>query len=460
MLLFQRISILTKEFNMKLTKISLAAIVALGAFSSVASATPLEEAIKNVDLSGFARYRYNNLQTKETQAGATTSEKKTVAGHNFKAQFAFKAALDDNFFGVLALRYNKTDGSGGIDTGDYTDTTSTFGVKEFYLGYKVGNTTVTAGKQTVGSYFTDDEVGTGLRVTNQDIAGLTLTALAFDALEADSETDGDGHKYEAVFTNIGNPDKKVVINNNGILDSNLYAIGVAGSYDPVNFELWYASLTDIANIIAADAGVNFDVTSDFNLGLRANYAHASLDETEIAKRINKAIAGVTPPTGYTAPVFDKDEVGDTNFYAAELSTGFFGVDLSAGYIGWKVKDKRAGFVSLEDQGSFIDAGEDFFDYTALEGKSNNWFAKVGYKIDKYGIGAEYMNGKTKKWASATQDEETKANEFIVRASYDYSKKLSFSGWYYTMTEKNYDVDGKFTNKEKSNKFRFETKYKF
>ena len=45
---------------MKLTKISLAALVALGAFSSVASATPLEEAIKNVDLSGFARYRYTN----------------------------------------------------------------------------------------------------------------------------------------------------------------------------------------------------------------------------------------------------------------------------------------------------------------------------------------------------------------------------------------------------------------
>lgn len=446
---------------MKLTKISLAAIVALGAFSSVASATPLEEAIKNVDLSGFARYRYNNLQTKETQAGATTSEKKTVAGHNFKAQFAFKAALDDNFFGVLALRYNKTDGSGGVDTGDYTDTTSTFGVKEFYLGYKVGNTTVTAGKQTVGSYFTDDEVGTGLRVTNQDIAGLTLTALAFDALENDSETDGDGHKYEAKFTKAANPDKKVVVNN-GILDSNLYAIGVAGSYDPVNFELWYASLTDIANIIAADAGVNFDVTSDFSLGLRANYAHASLDETEIAKRINKAtdIAGATLPTGYTTSEFKKEDLGDTNFYAAELSTGFFGVDLSAGYIGWKVKDKRNGFVSLEDQGSFIDVGEDFFDYTALEGKSNNWFAKVGYKIDKYGIGAEYMNGKTKKWASATQDEETKANEFIVRASYDYSKKLSFSGWYYTMTEKNYDVDGKFTDKEKSNKFRFETKYKF
>ena len=38
---------------MKLTKVSLAALVALSVFSSVASATPLEEAIKNVDLSGL-----------------------------------------------------------------------------------------------------------------------------------------------------------------------------------------------------------------------------------------------------------------------------------------------------------------------------------------------------------------------------------------------------------------------
>ncbi|MFW5625547.1 MAG: major outer membrane protein, partial [Campylobacter hyointestinalis] len=38
---------------MKLVKMSLAAIVAAGALSSVASATPLEEAIKNVDVSGF-----------------------------------------------------------------------------------------------------------------------------------------------------------------------------------------------------------------------------------------------------------------------------------------------------------------------------------------------------------------------------------------------------------------------
>ncbi|MDR1976734.1 MAG: major outer membrane protein, partial [Campylobacteraceae bacterium] len=37
---------------MKLTKLSLAAIVAVGALGSFASATPLEEAIKGVDVSG------------------------------------------------------------------------------------------------------------------------------------------------------------------------------------------------------------------------------------------------------------------------------------------------------------------------------------------------------------------------------------------------------------------------
>ena len=56
---------------MKLTKVSLAVLVALGAFSSVASATPLEEAIKNVDLSGFARYRYTNDHLKDSDKSDT-----------------------------------------------------------------------------------------------------------------------------------------------------------------------------------------------------------------------------------------------------------------------------------------------------------------------------------------------------------------------------------------------------
>ncbi|WP_434475215.1 major outer membrane protein [Campylobacter jejuni] len=44
---------------MKLVKLSLVAALAAGAFSA-ANATPLEEAIKDIDVSGVLRYRYEN----------------------------------------------------------------------------------------------------------------------------------------------------------------------------------------------------------------------------------------------------------------------------------------------------------------------------------------------------------------------------------------------------------------
>ncbi|WP_293651939.1 major outer membrane protein [uncultured Campylobacter sp.] len=49
---------------MKLVKLSLAAIVAAGALTSVANATSLEEAIKNVDVSCYARYRFDSQNAK------------------------------------------------------------------------------------------------------------------------------------------------------------------------------------------------------------------------------------------------------------------------------------------------------------------------------------------------------------------------------------------------------------
>ncbi|WP_086243128.1 major outer membrane protein [Campylobacter devanensis] len=45
---------------MKLVKLSLAAIVAAGALTSVANATSLKEVIKNVDVSCYARYRFDS----------------------------------------------------------------------------------------------------------------------------------------------------------------------------------------------------------------------------------------------------------------------------------------------------------------------------------------------------------------------------------------------------------------
>ena len=429
---------------MKLTKISLAALVALGAFSSVASATPLEEAIKNVDLSGFARYRYTNNK-KTGEYSNTKTESGSKAGHNFKMVTNFKAAIDDNFFGVIGLRYNATDNSGdntqddqgskGIGT-DKTDTTTGFGVHQFYLGYKIGGTTITAGKQEIGSYFTDDAIGTGVRVVNEDIEGLTLTALAFDALEGNGESDG---------TLYAGPDpKNSKFKATNLLDDydvgNLYAAGIAGSYDPINFQLWYASLTNLADVLAADVSANFAITSDVSVGARLNYANSTADK--------EAKGHLTSESG--------TKYNDGNFYAGELSTSLFGFDLAAGYIGWKAQDKGVTSFSFEDQGGLITAGEDVFDWTYAEGKGNFFYATSAYTFDKFTVGLDYVKG-TQKTSNGVgnPDKKDKVEEFVPRFAYQYNKKLTFSSFYSFQTHKlPNDV------KTKEDKFRFEAKYSF
>ena len=411
---------------MKLTKISLAALVALGAFSSVASATPLEEAIKNVDLSGMARYRYTHTHQYNKKQKDVFKENGTNDGdgHGFKMITNFKAAIDDNFFGVIGLRYSSLDGSGdnAVNGTDKTDTTTGFGVHQFYLGYKIGGTTITAGKQTIDSYFTDDAIGTGVRVVNEDIEGLTLTALAFDALEGNGESDG--KLYDAAVTN--KLDRYDV--------GNLYAAGIAGSFNPVSFQLWYGTLTNLADVLAADVSAKFDITNDFALGARLNYANSTADKE--AKNI----------LGYN----------DGNFYAGELSTSLFGFDLAAGYIGWKAQDKGISAFTFEDQGSLITAGEDVFDWTYAEGKGNFFYATSAYTFDKFKVGLDYVKGTQKTSAGAgNPDVKDKVEEFVPRFAYQYNKKLTFSSFYSFQTHKlPNDV------KTKEDKFRFEAKYSF
>ena len=404
---------------MKLTKVSLAALVALGAFSSVASATPLEEAIKNVDLSGFARYRYTNTRNKNADASATPSQDRNNAGHQFRMVTNFKAAIDDNFFGVIGLRYNTLDGSGdNAGTGtDKTNASGTFGVHQFYLGYKAGNTTITAGKQAIGSYFTDDAVGTGVRVVNKDIEGLTLTALAFDAISSEW-ADGD------LYSVTGSLDKYDV--------GNLYAAGIAGSYDPINFQLWYASLTNLADLLAADVSGNFAITNDISLGARLNYVNSTAD------------ASAKSTIGYN----------DGNFYAGELSTSLFGFDLAGGYIGWKSQDKKVSAFTFEDQGGLIDVGEDVFDWTHAEGKGNFFYATSAYTFDKFTLGLDYVKGDIKTAGANNKDKKEKIQEFVPRFAYQYNKKLKFSSFYALKTTKAND------DKKNEDIFRFEAKYSF
>ncbi|MBE3606522.1 major outer membrane protein [Campylobacter sp. RM13119] len=419
---------------MKLAKISLATLVALGAFSSVASATPLEEAIKNVDVSGMARYRYTNTNTDDV-VGSDTS-----AGHQFKFIANFKAAIDDNFFGVIGLRYNKTDGTGSQDKDYNTDKTnvnndSNLGIHQFYLGYTYANTTITAGKQTLGTFFTDDAIGTGVKVLNKDVEGLTLAAIAFDGLENDKqESDGGLYDFEAVTGKAANKNVRTL----SVYDAgNLYGVAAIGSYDPISFQLWYASLENLTDLLALELAGDFDVTNDVNIGFKGQFVNS--DANSDIKNAGKALG------------FDYN---DGKFYAGELSGEFFGVSATAGYIGYDVKNKGMTSFSLEDQGSLIDVAEQFSDiadYTLAEGKGNFWFAKLGYGIDKFKFSVDYVAGTVK----YTGGDETDYQEVMPAVAYQYNKKLKFSTFYSWA-----NIDKKGEPDRDSQKYRFEARYSF
>ena len=414
---------------MKLTKVSLAALVALGAFSSVASATPLEEAIKNVDLSGFARYRYTNDDTKNS---TTIPTKKHSAGHVFRMQTAFKAAIDDSFFGVLNLRYEAKDNSGDATAGtDKTNTTGSFGVYEMYLGYKVGNTTVTAGKQLLGTFYdAKDLAGTGIKVVNTDVPGLTLAAAAFDAIESESmDTSG--------------PLVSTLVDSSLFSDSsaNIYYLTALGSYDPLSFKIAIANVSEVAALYGADAGLNFNVNDDVSINGKAQYVHNESDNKNVA---------------------------DANFWAVQAGLKAYGAKFNAGYLDFDAKNKdsdaknkgKASFVTLDGNGDLINpakilngamAGSQQF-YNHIKGDNDYWFINGGYSIDKFGFGAGYTQGKGYSWGLSK--ERAKRSEWSLDASYKYSKKLTFLTWYAAAKDKK---DGE---SFKQDRIRFEAKYSF
>ena len=144
---------------MKLAKLSLAAILAAGAFS-VANATSLEDAIKGVDLSGYAFYRFHDDSGKESYS-------KTELRAQLTAPVQENIQFVTRFTANRVTHTNETSGSSDplIDRLFFN-----------YTGFE--NTTVTLGRMYVGTPL-DDTAGLGLKVVTTPTPGLTLAAAYF-----------------------------------------------------------------------------------------------------------------------------------------------------------------------------------------------------------------------------------------------------------------------------------------
>ncbi|ELT5565855.1 major outer membrane protein [Campylobacter jejuni] len=388
---------------MKLVKLSLVAALAAGAFSA-ANATPLEEAIKDVDVSGVLRYRYDTGNFDKNFVD-NLNLNNSKQDHKYRAQVNFSAAIADNFKAFVQFDYNAADGGYGAN-GIKNDQKGLF-VRQLYLTYTNEDvaTSVIAGKQQLNIIWTDNGVdglvGTGIKVVNNSIDGLTLAAFAVDSFMAAEQgsdlvgANNSAFKVESI--------------------ENLYGAAAVGSYDlaggQFNPQLWLAYWDQVAFFYALDASYSTTIFDGINWTLEGAYLGNSLDS-----ELDKTYA-------------------NGNLFALKGSIEVNGWDASLGGLYYGDKEK-ASTVAIEDQGNIgsLLAGEEIFYTTGsrLNGDTGrNIFGYVtgGYTFNEtVRVGADFVYGGTKTEATNHLGGGKKL-EAVARVDYKYSPKLNFSAFY-------------------------------
>ncbi|EAH4992303.1 group 1 major outer membrane porin protein PorA [Campylobacter jejuni] len=396
---------------MKLVKLSLVAALAAGAFSA-ANATPLEEAIKDVDVSGVLRYRYDtgNFDKNFVNNSNLNNSKQN---HKYRAQVNFSAAIADNFKAFIQFDYNAADGGYGAN-GIKNDQKGLF-VRQLYLTYTNEDvaTSVIAGKQQLNTIWTDNGVdglvGTGIKVVNNSIDGLTLAAFAVDSFMAKEQ----GADLLGKST-ISTTQKAAPFQADSL--GNLYGAAAVGSYDlaggQFNPQLWLAYWDQVAFFYAVDAAYSTTIFDGINWTLEGAYLGNSLDSELNDKRH-----------------------ANGNLFALKGSIEVNGWDASLGGLYYGDKEK-ASTVVIEDQGNLgsLLAGEEIFYTTGsrLNGDTGrNIFGYVtgGYTFNEtVRVGADFVYGGTKTEATNHLGGGKKL-EAVARVDYKYSPKLNFSAFY-------------------------------
>lgn len=418
---------------MKLVKLSLVAALAASAFS-VANATPLEEAIKDIDVSGVLRYRYDTGRFSKDFGDGTNNTISTgnlngsKQEHKYRAQLNFSGAIADNFKAFVQLDYNAKDGGYGANS--VSNTKTSLNVRQLYLTYTNEDvaTSVILGKQQLNTIWTDNAidglVGTGVKVVNNSIDGLTLAAFAVDSYNID-EQGGDLGK---------------VLNFN----ENLYGAAAIGSYEvfngQLNPQLWLAYMTDNAFFYAVDAAYNTTIFDGVNWTLEGAYLGNSLDNER------KDLGN-----------------GNGNFFALNGSIEVNGWDATLGGLYYGKKDK-ATITVIEDQGNLdsLLAGQEIFNTKGSKlngdtGRNIFGFVKAGYTFNEtVRVGADFVYGGTKTESNTnTYVGGGDKLEAVARVSYKYSPKLNFSAWYSYV-----NVDSDNNGEGDHNTVRLQALYKF
>ena len=290
---------------MKLAKISLAAMAALGAFSSTGFAKPIEEAIKGVDTSGYLRYRYDGDEW-ENRGGMKNGTPNSEAKHKYRALANLKIPVATGMafnLGALYINENATANTSGSSTGTGLGAgeDGDFGVSSYFMSFtpEATKTTLKVGKQLLDTPLTDAsdfDRGTGIYALSSDIPNWTFAFGAFDTFAL-----ADVHKYGSD-----------ALPNSSITEA-FYVAGAMAKYDALSAGAWYYRVKNLVDS-AIYTNLDYEIGLSEGMGLGISLAYA---RNEVYQKASLWHAGAKRNDLYKAQI-------DVNVDPIRFAVGYLG----------------------------------------------------------------------------------------------------------------------------------------
>ena len=444
---------------MKFVKLSLVAALAAGSFSAL-NAKPLEEAIKNVDVSGFARYRYDSgtWKDKSLPLNAGANGVNTIQNHRFRAAVGTTIDVGDGFKVVGQLMYNN-DSNFGYAYGTNaqgTNTKSSPVLKLAYLQYANADFGYSAklGRQQLNTIWTEDLTGMAAEAFYSPVDGFTLAAFAVDSIEGAKETGGTGADAWTGWQ-VGDTDAtnfQAYLGKNAIASGltqrlykyNLYGAAAIVSSPMADLQLWGAYWQDTANLWAAQVKFKLPVAEGLNYNLRGTYLGNTVDDD---------LKAVGAKNGALYDLRGSLEPTEGEGFDAKLGGIMFG--------------KKDGFTvnTLEGMsGAKLLAGKEIFyqkgSWLALAyGQNTYGYVGAGYTFNGVRLGVEGVYGGTKSEVQNAIFGTGTKMELVGELGWKVNKNLDFSVWYSNLTTKA-KHQTKDDDKSVKDSVRFQAYYKF
>ncbi len=249
----------------KFAKMSLVAAIAVA--GTTASAQPLAEAIKNVDVSGTVAYRYNDYEEKNINDDSESTNNYKIAV-NLKSKVNDDVTANTRFIigaaggDAASLRNHGTDTAAG--NGDQNVDVTLSEVNFTYTG--LANTSITVGKQGLATPFTlhrdamgNEQTGTGI-LAQTNFGPLTLAGAYFNQTNLN--------------VNVGEMSNSLDLDGS----ENVVVAGAILNIAGITADAWYVDLQDVLDAYTIGLSASYKI-SEVSLNPYARYTALELNGT-------------------------------------------------------------------------------------------------------------------------------------------------------------------------------------